>query len=244
MLPGRGFSPWSESPSATPVEGFGQPRLRSFLKLRFEATYPWTVMSSTADWFWLGVPLVIVALAAIGARRHEVRLGLRKSPLPGTSEVRSLSVGTAEDTAANLRAMLHLSSCKISDQVLLIQALEAKALASLGICFVLVGLVVASQTLEGRRWWAALPGLVVSIVSFLIVLADRQFYNGPAPGAFYERFGGAMEVEASEQLLSDLQAPLDNNAMRIRSMVRQINISLVLLTVTITYSLCLFHWNR
>jgi hypothetical protein len=115
--------------------------------------------------------------------------------------------------------------------------LDVQALGLVGFEAALAAAIVAAQTLLGHLWWIPLPGLAISTAVGGSVLAVTRFDLGPSPGDFYTQNRTKADTVALAQLLADLLAAQERNAEPLRMKTGRLIISLVVLLVTVLYSI-------
>ncbi len=109
---------------------------------------------------------------------------------------------------------------------------DSKALGLLAATAASVGLLVSARASMDRYWWATAVGLLAAAVCFMGTLWNREFRVGPDIAAFYGAFWNRPALEASVQMLAELQAAVAANTKVIDRKGRFLSTGYLIIVVT------------
>jgi hypothetical protein len=146
---------------------------------------------------------------------------------------------TASDQVAILDMMITRAQGRIDTQLRDAEIRAARSLGVLAIDAAAVALLVGVHTDLSRFWPVPTVALGIAGFGFLWVVWPAKLDSGPDTRAFFETFGGGLELTTKRQMLADLLAAVDRNDLdsRLRTRDRIFRWSFILLVVSLLGSL-------
>ena len=144
---------------------------------------------------------------------------------------------TEADELALLELLVPRAQGRIDGQLRESDALDGKALGVLGADAAAIALLVAVRFDLSRLWWIGAAALGASAVALLATVWPRTFDVGPDARRFYETMAGSTRVEAARQMLSELIAASEHNAVQLPGKRRQFKAGFGLLVAGLLVSL-------
>jgi hypothetical protein len=157
-------------------------------------------------------------------------------PEPAADE----TLGTIPDPGriAAVESLIGLAQNHISAGLSRGANIDTQALGLIGLDVGLLAVAVAAQEALGPLWWAAAPGLAVSLVIAGSVPAVTRFDLGPRPEQLYEQIETA--AMSGERIMATLLVNLvetdRSNQAPLRSKTTRLLLAISALVLTIIYT--------
>ena len=146
---------------------------------------------------------------------------------------------TVADQVAIVDMMIARAQGRIDTQLRDAETLAARALGVLAVDAAAVALMVSVHTDVSRYWPVPTIALGLAGAGLLWAVLPTKLDTGPDTRAFFETFGGGLELVTKQQMLADLLAAVDRNDTdgRARTRGRAFELAFALLVLALLGSL-------
>jgi hypothetical protein len=152
--------------------------------------------------------------------------------------------------ATLLDASLDLAQTQLVGQLADETSLDGRTMGTLGFAGALLAADIAARDILGPRWWTPLVAVGLAAICCLrpvLGLGKQVAPNtdlGPSAVKFYSTYGGQPSRPAREQLLADLGAAFETNAVRLRAKQSALRVALVILVLGLIASAVVIEVDR
>lgn len=149
-----------------------------------------------------------------------------------------------EDARGIARSVVSLAQFQLGQMRTASENANNKGLGLLGFCAAIAAADIATGTsgsILGHHWWAVLVGLALAAaISVYLVSTPDPGEIGTNPAEFWRSYGGQEEVEATAQLIADLEEALERTRKTVSDKAHLFSAAIGVLVITTIYSTAVF----